>query len=174
MTVSTPASSTTYILKTWTGKNQVYCQAILVHMKYIFFCFLLEISQSTKMGCFCKWSHFLLLSPTTKSSDHQLFYLFLNFYLFWHLWLIMASKSSSLSASLSLWQHLEISSRTCSLSSKCLFTFVNVTWSALQLENQAHLSFANCKVLNYIQGLICRPNPSTQQPAGPRDASTLP
>ena len=46
---------------------------------------------------------------------------------------------------------------TCSLSNKCLFIFVNVALSAFQLENQAHLSFVNCKVLNYIQGLICRP-----------------
>lgn len=74
----------------------------------------------------------------------------------------MASKLSSLSVSLYLWQYLEMYSRTCSLSSKCLFIFVNVTWSAFQMENQAHLSLANCKVLNYIQGLIYRTKPLYQ------------
>lgn len=106
-----------------------------------------------------------VLKPLSKAegkiqkilSDYQLFDLFLNFYLFWRSWRLMADNSSSLSASLCLWWHSEIHSRTCSLSKKCLFIFMNVTWSAFQLENQAHLSFVNCKVLNYIQGLICRP-----------------
>lgn len=145
-------------------------------MNYIVFYFLLEKSQSTKMGSFYKWfyTHFLLLPQLSEFlkikqlakaegriqktvSDHQLFYLFLNFYLSWCLRWLMANKLSSLSASLSLWRHSEIYSRICSLSNKCLFIFMNVTLSAFQLENQAYLSFANCKVLSYTQGLICRP-----------------
>lgn len=134
------------------------------------------------MGSFYKWSrfytHFLLLPQLSEFLkikqlakaegriqktvlDHQLFYLFLNFYLSWCLGWLMANKLSSLSASLSLWRHSEIYSRTRSLSNKCLFIFMDVTLSAFQLENWAHLSFANCKVLSSIYP---GPNLQTQTP----------
>lgn len=89
-------------------------------------------------------------------ADHQIpIYLFSNFFL---VFMMINDKSSSLSASLSLWWHSEIYSKTCSLSNKCLFIFMNVSLSSFQLENQTHLSFVNCMVLNYQPG----PNLQTQ------------